>query len=72
MIDSHTHIYMPEFDSDRDDVIKRAMTAGVTSMILPNVDALSIDALHDTIHEMARDEARHGKALKGLLERYFR
>lgn len=49
MIDSHTHIYMPEFDSDRDDVIKRAMTAGVTSMILPNVDAQSIDALHDTI-----------------------
>ena len=30
-----------------------------------------LDALHDTIHEMARDEARHGKALKGLLERYF-
>lgn len=31
-----------------------------------------LDALHDTIHEMARDEARHGKALKGLLERYFK
>ncbi len=31
-----------------------------------------LDALHDTIHEMARDEARHGKAFKGLLERYFR
>ena len=29
------------------------------------------DAIHDTVHEMARDEARHGKALKGLLERYF-
>ena len=32
----------------------------------------NLDALHDTIHEMAKDEARHGKALKGLLERYFR
>ena len=32
----------------------------------------NLDALHDTIHEMARDEARHGKALKGLLERYFK
>ena len=32
----------------------------------------NLDALHDTIHEMAKDEARHGKALKGLLERYFK
>ena len=31
-----------------------------------------LDAIHDTDHEMARDEARHGKALKGLLERYFK
>ena len=31
-----------------------------------------LDAIHDTVHEMARDEARHGKALKGMLERYFR
>ena len=30
-----------------------------------------LDAIHDTVHEMARDEARHGKAFKGLLERYF-
>ena len=30
-----------------------------------------LDAIHDTVHEMARDEARHGRALKGLLERYF-
>jgi hypothetical protein len=27
---------------------------------------------NDTVHEMARDEARHGKALKGLLDRYFK
>ena len=31
----------------------------------------NLDAIHDTVHEMARDEARHGKALKGFLERYF-
>ena len=30
-----------------------------------------LDAIHDTVHEMARDEARHGKALKGLHDRYF-
>ena len=33
---------------------------------------LGLDAIHDTVHEMAKDEARHGKALQGLLERYFR
>ena len=32
----------------------------------------NLDALHDTIHEMARDEARHCKGLKGLLDRYFK
>ncbi len=32
---------------------------------------LNLDAIHDTVHEMARDEARHGKAFQGLLERYF-
>ncbi len=32
---------------------------------------LNLDALHDSIHEMARDEARHGKAFAGLLKRYF-
>ena len=30
-----------------------------------------LDAIHDTVHEMARDEARHGKALEGMLKRYF-
>ena len=33
--------------------------------------ALDLDAIHDTVHEMARDEARHGKAFYGLLKRYF-
>ena len=32
---------------------------------------LNLDAIHDTVHEMARDEARHGKAFEGLLQRYF-
>ena len=33
--------------------------------------AQNLDAIHDTVHEMAKDEARHGRAFKGLLERYF-
>ena len=32
---------------------------------------LGYDAIHDTVHEMAKDEARHGKAFEGLLNRYF-
>ena len=34
--------------------------------------ALNLDAIHDTVHEMAKDEARHGKAFEGLLNRYFK
>ena len=33
---------------------------------------LGLDAIHDTVHEMCKDEARHGCAFKGLLERYFK
>ncbi len=33
---------------------------------------LNLDAIHDTVHEMAKDEARHGCGFKGLLERYFK
>ena len=33
---------------------------------------LNLDAIHDSVHEMARDEARHGKALDALLKRYFK
>lgn len=32
---------------------------------------LNLDAIHDTVHEMARDEARHGRAFEALLKRYF-
>ena len=45
-------------------------TAGKTDLA-KRAKALDLDAIHDTVHEMARDEARHGKALKGLLDRYF-
>ena len=33
---------------------------------------LNLDAIHDTVHEMCKDEARHGRAFKGLLDRYFK
>ena len=45
-------------------------TAGKTELA-KMAKAQNLDAIHDTVHEMARDEARHGKALAGLLKRYF-
>ena len=45
-------------------------TAGKTDLA-KRAKAPNLDAIHDTVHEMARDEARHGRAFAGLLERYF-
>ena len=45
-------------------------TAGKVDLAV-RAKAANLDAIHDTVHEMARDEARHGKAFEGLLKRYF-
>ena len=39
--------------------------------IAKNAKAANLDAIHDTVHEMAKDEARHGRGFKGLYDRYF-
>lgn len=49
MIDTHTHIYLPEFDADRDSVVTRAIEAGIHTLILPNIDLTTVEALHHTI-----------------------
>ena len=49
MIDSHSHIYLEEFDADRSDVVARARQAGVRHLVLPNVDLDTVEpmmALH--------------------------
>lgn len=49
MIDTHTHIYLDDFDDDRDAVIQRALDAGVSHLVFPNVDVSTIEpmlALH--------------------------
>ena len=43
----------------------------VRLILAKRAKAANLDAIHDTVHEMARDEARHGKAFEGLLKRYF-
>lgn len=45
MIDTHTHLYLPQFDADRSDVMQRAFDAGVTRMVFPNVDLTTIEPM---------------------------
>ena len=40
--------------------------------IAKRAKAEGLDAIHDTVHEMAKDEARHGRGFEGLLKRYFK
>jgi len=42
LIDTHAHIYLPEFDSDRDEIVARAVSSGVEKLLLPNIDLNSI------------------------------
>ena len=44
-IDTHTHLFLPEFDTDRDEIIKRAFSSGVLKMFLPNIDRNTISPL---------------------------
>jgi len=44
-IDTHTHIYLPEFDTDRDETVRRASTNGINTMLMPNIDMNSVRQL---------------------------
>lgn len=51
MIDTHSHIYGPEFDDDREDVIQRALAAGVEKIFLPNINEESIPRMMDVVRQ---------------------
>ncbi|HHY0534061.1 TatD family hydrolase [Vibrio parahaemolyticus] len=57
MIDTHAHIYASEFDNDRDEVVERALTQGITKILLPNIDLDSIEPMLQT--EAAYPEVCH-------------
>jgi TatD DNase family protein len=46
-IDTHTHLYLEDFDKDIDAVIKRATDAGIEKFFLPNIDSTSVEVMHD-------------------------
>lgn len=54
MIDSHSHIYLEEFDDDRNEVVRRAKEAGLSHIVLPNVDLETVDRMLST-HEQYPD-----------------
>ena len=45
LIDTHTHLYLPEFDTDRDEVVNRAVDNSVVKMLMPNIDFKSVDLM---------------------------
>lgn len=63
-------------DSTKENLSKRVEAEyGATDgklQLAKKAKALNLDAIHDTVHEMCKDEARHGKAFEGLLNRYFK
>lgn len=48
LIDTHTHLYLPEYDSDRSEVIFCAINAGVSTLLMPNVDVSTIEPMLST------------------------
>ncbi len=45
IIDTHNHIYLPEFDADRIEVVKKAADAGVKTILMPNIDSSSVEPM---------------------------
>lgn len=61
-IDSHTHLFLPEFEEDRADMMHRVKEAGVEKVFLPNIDSSTI---HDLL-KFERDFSNHAYAMMGL------
>ena len=51
LVDTHTHLYLPEFDNDRDEVINRAIREGIEKICLPNIDTWSVKPMMDLVNK---------------------
>ncbi len=54
MIDTHCHLFVEQFDADREEVIRRAYEAGVTDIIMPSIDLRSPEQMRDIVHPAIR------------------
>jgi TatD DNase family protein len=45
LVDTHTHLYLPEFDTDRDEMVSRATINGIVKLLMPNIDVHSVEAM---------------------------
>lgn len=61
-VDTHAHLYLPEFDTDRTDVVASAVAKGIETILLPNIDSGSVSALLD----MCNTFPAHCKPMMGL------
>jgi TatD DNase family protein len=50
LIDTHTHLYLPEFDTDRDETVNRAVSSGILKMLLPNIDIQSVEQMLSSVY----------------------
>jgi TatD DNase family protein len=50
LIDTHTHLYLKEFDTDRDEAVNRAVSSGVVKMLMPNIDTQSVDLMLSAVN----------------------
>lgn len=51
LVDTHTHLFAEQFDEDRNEMLQRAIDAGVTKFLLPNIDLESINAMHQMVED---------------------
>ena len=51
LVDTHTHLYEEQFDLDRTEMIERSINVGVSKMIIPNVDATTIEPMLDLVKQ---------------------
>ena len=50
LVDTHTHLYQPAFDQDRQEAMNRCVEQGVETLLLPNIDSKSVSRVHDMLN----------------------
>ncbi|MCG8573418.1 MAG: TatD family hydrolase [Flavobacteriales bacterium] len=54
-VDTHTHLFTPQFDEDRSEVVQRAINSGIETLLLPNIDVESIESMHQLCEDFPQN-----------------